>query len=426
MNNKELLARRHKVLGKHSPLFYDEPLQLVRGEGVWVWDSGGKRYLDVYNNVPHVGHCHPRVVEALTRQASTLNTHTRYLHENIVNYAERLTAKFDDSLSTAMLVCTGSEANEQALRMARQHTGKQGIIVTDCAYHGNTEAVGELGTAFMPEASLTRRVKGVPIADTYKGLPGVPAQNLADAYADAVKAAIDAFEEEGVGLAGILVCPDFANEGLVNLPPGYLAKVAAHVRAAGGLFIADEVQGGFGRTGKQWWSHQGEGVVPDIVTLGKPMGNGHPLAGVIASADLVDQFGGWGMYFNTFGGNPVSCAVGMAVLDVLEEEQLLDNAVQVGGFVARGLRELQSRYDIIGDVRDKGMFFAMELVTDRDSKTPATEASGRFINMMCERGVLISRIGRDNNILKLRPPMPFGRDHAELLLETLDQCFAAL
>jgi len=426
MNNKELLARRYKFLGKHSPLFYDKPLQMVRGEGVWVWDSSGKRYLDVYNNVPHVGHCHPRVVEALTSQASTLNTHTRYLHENIVNYAERLTAKFDDSLSTAMFVCTGSEANEQALRIARQHTGKQGIIVTDCSYHGNTEAVSELGTAFMPEAATTKRVKGVPIADSYRGIEGVAAENLADAYADSVKGAIDAFEQEGVGFAGMLICPDFANEGLVNLPPGYLEKAVAHVRAAGGLFIADEVQGGFGRTGNQWWSHQAENVVPDIVTLGKPMGNGHPLAGVIARADLIDEFGEWGMYFNTFGGNPVSCAVGMAVLDVLEEEKLLDNAVQVGGFVAAGLREMQSRYDIIGDVRDKGMFFAMELVQDHDTKAPATEVSGRFINMMCERGVLISRIGKHDNILKLRPPMPFSKDNAQQLLETLDECFAAL
>ena len=426
MNNKELLARRYKFLGKHSPLFYDKPLQMVRGEGVWVWDSSGKRYLDVYNNVPHVGHCHPRVVEALTSQASTLNTHTRYLHENIVNYAERLTAKFDDSLSTAMFVCTGSEANELALRIARQHTGKQGIIVTDCSYHGNTEAVSELGTAFMPEAATTKRVKGVPIADSYRGIEGVAAENLADAYADSVKGAIDAFEQEGVGFAGMLICPDFANEGLVNLPPGYLEKAVAHVRAAGGLFIADEVQGGFGRTGNQWWSHQAENVVPDIVTLGKPMGNGHPLAGVIARADLIDEFGEWGMYFNTFGGNPVSCAVGMAVLDVLEEEKLLDNAVQVGGFVAAGLREMQSRYDIIGDVRDKGMFFAMELVQDHDTKAPATEVSGRFINMMCERGVLISRIGKHDNILKLRPPMPFSKDNAQQLLETLDECFAAL
>lgn len=426
MSNNNLLARRYAVLGKHSPLFYDQPLELVRGEGVWVYDADGKRYLDVYNNVPHVGHCHPRVVEALHAQASTLNTHTRYLHDNVVSYAERLTAKFDDSLSMAMFTCTGSEANELALRMARHHTGGQGIIVTDCAYHGNTEAVAELGTAFMPEASTSKRVRSIPIPDSYRGLEGVAAEGLADAYADAVKAAIDGFIADGIGFAGMLICPDFANEGLLNVPAGFITKAMAHVRAAGGLYIADEVQGGFGRTGKYWWSHEWEGVIPDIVTLGKPMGNGHPIAGVVARADLIDEFGEWAMYFNTFAGNPVSCAVGMTVLDILEQEQLLDNAVQVGAYIAEGLRELQGRYDIIGDVRDKGMFFGMELVQDRATKAPATDESQRLINAMCERGVLISRIGRFDNILKLRPPMPFNRDNAQQLLSTLDDCFKAL
>ncbi len=426
MDNDTLLARRFKVLGKHSPLFYDKPLQLVRGEGVWVYDADGKRYLDVYNNVPHVGHCHPRVVQALQTQAAVLNTHTRYLHEHVVKYAERLTAKFDDSLAMAMFTCTGSEANELALRMARQHTGAQGIIVTDCAYHGNTEAVAELGTAFMPEAMACRRIRSVPIPDSYRGLEGVAADDLADAYADAVKTAIDSLAADGIGLAGMLICPDFANEGLLNVPPGFIARAMAHVSAAGGLYIADEVQGGFGRTGRYWWSHEWEGVIPDIVTLGKPMGNGHPLAGVVARADLIDEFGEWGMYFNTFAGNPVSCAVGMAVLDVLEEERLLDNAVQVGSLVADGLRGLQGKYDIIGDVRDKGLFFALELVEDRNAKSPATDAANRLINAMCERGVLISRIGRFDNILKLRPPMPFSRDNAQLLLATLDDALAAL
>ena len=421
-----LLARRFKVLGKHSPLFYDRPLQLVRGEGVWVYDIEGKRYLDAYNNVPHVGHCHPRVVQALKTQASTLNTHTRYLHENIVQYAERLTAKFDDTLSTVMFTCTGSEANELALRMARLHTGEQGIIVTDYAYHGNTEAVAELGTAFMPEASSAQRVRSIPIPDSYRGLKGVDADALADSFADSVTDAIESLAKDGIGLAGMLICPDFANEGLVNAPSGFVEKAMVRVHAAGGLYIADEVQGGFGRTGQHWWSHEAEGAVPDIVTLGKPMGNGHPLAGVVARTDLVDEFGEWGLYFNTFAGNPVSCAVGMAVLDVLEEEQLLDNAVQVGNLVADGLRELQGRYDIIGDVRHKGLFFALELVEDRTTKSPATNAAKRLVNGMCERGVLISRVGRFDNILKLRPPMPFSRDNAELLVSTLNDCLMAL
>ena len=421
-----LLERRFHALGRWSPLFYRQPLHLVRGESVWLWDADGRKYLDVYNNVPCVGHCHPRVVEAIARQAATLNIHTRYLHETIVEYAERLTAKFDDSLDMAMLACTGSEANEIALRMARHHTGKQGIIVTDFAYHGNTEAVSELGTGFMPEAQTTRRVKTFPIPDSYNALDGLSGLSLADAYAARIKAAIDDFEAEGTGFAGILICPAFANEGLVDVPAGFMEKAIGHVRAAGGLYIADEVQGGFGRTGHQWWSHQAEGVIPDIVTLGKPMGNGHPISGVVTRPDLIDEFGQWGMYFNTFGGNPVSCAAAMAVLDVLEEENLLESAVRVGAHVAEGLRNLQHDHECIGDVRDKGLFFAVELVTDRETRAPATELAGKLINLMRDKGVLISRIGRHDNILKMRPPMSFATEHAVLLLATLADCFKEL
>jgi 4-aminobutyrate aminotransferase-like enzyme len=424
--NSELLERRYRVLGKSSPLFYDEPLELVRGEGVWVFDADGRRFLDVYNNVPCVGHCHPRVVEALSKQAATFNSHTRYLHENIVEYAERLTAKFDASLDMAMLTCTGSEANEVALRMARQHTGAQGIIVTNCGYHGNTEAVSELGLGFMPEAKTTRRVLGFSPPCSYRGVDGVTAAQLEDHYVAEVERAIATFQERGIGVAGILFCPDFANEGLVEPAGNFVAKAVERVRAAGGLFIADEVQGGFGRTGRHWWSHQWYGVTPDIVTLGKPMGNGFPLAGVVARAGLVEAFGEWGMYFNTFAGSPVACAVGMAVLDVLEEENLLENAVATGAHIAEGLRGLQDRHEIIGDVRDKGLFFAVELVTDRESKRPATEEAKRLVNAMCEKGVLISRIGPYDNILKMRPPMPFASEHADILLQNLDDCLGAL
>jgi len=422
--NPTLLARRHKVLGSHSPLFYDQPLHLVRGEGVWLYDADGRRYLDVYNNVPHVGHCHPHVVEALTTQASTLNTHTRYLHDNIVDYAERLTATFDDPLSMAMFTCTGSEANELALRMARHCTGGSGIIVTDFAYHGNTEAVAELGTAFMAEAKNSRRVKSIPIPDSYRALNDLSGTDLAEAYAAEVQKAIEAFQAEGIKLAGMLLCPDFANEGLLNVPSGFLEKAVALVRDAGGVFIADEVQAGFGRSGKHMWAHQHYNLVPDIVTMGKPMGNGHPLAGVVARADLIEEFGAVSMYFNTFGGNPVSCAVGMAVLDVLEQEQLLANALNTGAYVTQGLKTLQEKYPVIGDVRDLGMFFAVELVSDRQAKTPAADIARRVVNAMCEQGVLISKIGRFDNILKLRPPMPFQPEHADLLLATLDETLA--
>jgi 4-aminobutyrate aminotransferase-like enzyme len=426
MSQETLLERRYRLLGHHSPLFYQQPLHLVRGEGVWVWDADGRRYLDVYNNVPHVGHCHTHVVQAIARQAATLNLHTRYLHNNILDYVERLTATFDASLSMAMLACSGSEANEIALRMARHHSGAQGIIVTDLAYHGNTEAVAETGIAFMPEAKTTRRVRAFTAPDSYRGRDGASGAALAALYVAEVQAAIDAFVAEGIGVAGLLICPEFANEGLLDAPAGFVEAAVARVRAAGGLFIADEVQGGFGRTGRHWWSHQAYGVTPDIVTMGKPMGNGHPVSALVARAELIEQFGAWGMYFNTFAGNPVSCAAASAVLDVLEQESLLGNAITVGAYVTDGLKRLQQKHAIIGDVRAKGMFFALELVSDRSSKEPAGAAAGRLINMMRDEGVLISRLGRYDNVLKLRPPMPFAREHADLLLGTLDHCLEKL
>lgn len=426
MNHEDLLARRYRLLGKHSPLFYDKPLHLVRGKGVWLFDANGKRYLDAYNNVPVVGHCNPQVLEALTRQASTLNIHTRYLHDNIVNYAERLTATFDDTLSMAMFACTGSEANEIALRMARHCTGGMGIIVTDFAYHGNTTAIAELGTGFMPEASNAKNVRAIPIPDSYRGLHGLQGTALAQAYADEVQQAIDSFAAAGIQLAGILVCPEFANEGLLNVPPGFMEMAVERVRRAGGLYIADEVQGGFARTGTHMWSHQWDQVTPDIVTLGKPMGNGHPISGVIARAELINEFGRTAMYFNTFGGNPVSCAVGLAVLDEIEHNNLLEQVTQVGSYVASGLRKLQEKYELIGEVRDRGLFFGLELVTDRQTKEPAGAEAKRLVNAMRDRGVLISKIGRFDNILKIRPPLVFNREHGDFLLATLDDALASL
>jgi 4-aminobutyrate aminotransferase-like enzyme len=281
-------------------------------------DADGKRYLDAYNNVPHVGHCHPRVVAALSRQASILNTHTRYLDENVVAYAERLTSLFDRELSMVMFCCTGSEANELALRIARDCSGGMGIISTAWAYHGNTAAVMQVSSLVTPEDKRGPYVRTVPVMDPYRDRAGRGDEELATAYANDVKRAIDSFTAAGVRFAGLLFCTVFSSEGLPTVPPGFMAKALAHVHAAGGFFIADEVQGGFGRLGSHMWGHQALGVVPDIVTLGKPMGNGHPLAAVVARRDLVNEFAGRNMYFSTFGGNPVSAAVGTAVLDVLE------------------------------------------------------------------------------------------------------------
>ena len=426
MGIESLLERRYRVMGRNSPLFYDKPLQLVRGEGVWVYDAEGKRYLDAYNNVPHVGHCHPRVIAALSRQAATLNTHTRYLDENVVAYAERLTALFDRQLSMAVFCCTGSEANELALRIARDCSGGLGIIATAWAYHGNTAAVMQVSSLFTPEDKRGPNVRTVPVMDPYRDRAGRSDEALATAYADEVKRAIDEFAAAGIRFAGLLYCTAFSSEGLPTVPAGFMAKALAHVHAAGGLFIADEVQAGFGRLGSHMWGHQKLGVVPDIVTLGKPMGNGHPLAGLIARPELISAFTERNMYFNTFAGNPVSAAVGTAVLDVLEDEHLLENALSVGDYTLTRLSQLAERHSLIGDVRGSGLFFAVELVTDRRSKTPATAETKRLVNQMRERGVLISRIGMHDNILKIRPPMPFSRQNADLLVDTLDEVLAAL
>jgi 4-aminobutyrate aminotransferase-like enzyme len=425
VDTQSLLQRRYRVMGPNSPLFYDKPLHLVRGEGVWVFDADGNRYLDAYNNVPHVGHSHPHVVAALGRQAAVLNTHTRYLDENIVSYAERLTALFDPTLSMAAFCCTGSEANELALRIARDCSGGQGILSTAWAYHGNTAAVMQVSSLFTPAEQRGPYVRTVPVMDPYRDRAGRSDEALASAYADDVRRAIEEFAAAGIRFAGLIFCTAFSSEGLPTVPQGFMAKAVAHVHAAGGYFIADEVQGGFGRLGSHLWGHQKLQVIPDIVTLGKPMGNGHPLAGVVTRPELLNAFTERNMYFNTFGGNPVSAAVGNAVLDVLEDERLVENAAAVGSYTLGRLQGLAGRHDLIGDVRGAGLFFAVELVSDRRTKAPATAQTKRLVNRMRERGVLISRIGMHDNILKIRPPMPFSRQHADLLVSTLDEALAS-
>ena len=427
MPDQDLLQRRYRVLGKRAPLFYDEPLHLVRGEGVWLYDANGRRYLDAYNNVPHVGHCHPRVSDAIAKQASQLNTSTRYLHENIVAYGERLVSTFDASLPMVMFCCTGSEANELALRMARECTGNMGIICTAHSYHGNTAAVVQISSFLSTEEQRGRYVRTIPVIDPYRERGDLSEDELATRYADEVQKAIDSFAADGVGVAGILLCSGLSCEGLPDVPAGYLARAVEKVRRAGGVYISDEVQGGFARFGSHFWGHQKLGVTPDIVTMGKPMGNGHPLAGVVARRELMEDFSERNpMYFNTFAGNPVSCAAGMAVLDVIADEGLQENAQTVGRYVLAALRELAAKHAVIGDVRGSGLFFAVEMVEDRAAKTPAGGVARRVVNAMRERGVLISRIGVHDNILKIRPPMPFSIAHANQLIDTLDTVLGSL
>ena len=418
-----MIARRKNVLGSAYKLFYDEPVHIVRGEGVWLYDSDGRKFLDMYNNVPHVGHCHPHVVEALTRQIRTLNTHTRYLHGGVLEYAERLTGKFADELDTVMFSCTGSEANELALRIARACTGGTGLIVTDYAYHGNTKAIFEISTEDIAPEDIPDFVVTVPSPDTYRGM--YRDAGAAEKYASHIDTAIETLQSRGIKPAAFVIDTIVSSAGIVTPPAGYLRKAADRIRAAGGLFVADEVQPGFGRMGTHFWGYEADDLVPDIVTMGKPMGNGHPMAATVTRAELIDQFSERVHYFNTFGGSPVSCAAGMAVLQVIEKEQLQQNALTVGQYLTDGLNDMATRHEAIGDVRGSGFFKSVELVTDRESRAPATELAARVINGLRERQVLAGRIGKDGNILKLRPPMVFTQENADHFLNTLDDVFSA-
>jgi len=418
--SEDLLARRARLLGPNMSTFYEDPVHMVRGQGVHVWDADGRQYLDCYNNVPHVGHCHPRVVEAICTQAATLNTHTRYLHEGILDYVEALTATFDAPFDTALMCCTGSEANDVALRMAQALTGKTGVIATDHTYHGNTTAVHQLSRSNPPPGGYWDSVGFVPAPDSYRPLGGEGGMAHAHAFAAAVQAQIDALEAKGCGFSTLILCPFFANEGFPDLPRGWLDPTVAVVRRAGGVIIADEVQPGFGRLGSHFWGHQRMGFTPDIVTMGKPMANGHPVAAVVAPGDTMRAFRERFRYFNTFGGNPVSCAAAMATLQVVQDEGLQANALDVGAYAKQGLVELAGRHDAIGDVRGAGLFFGAEMVLERATKAPATAYVKALANGMRRRGVLLNFLGVHYNVLKMRPPMPFSRENVDQMIETLD------
>ncbi|MEM6939927.1 MAG: aminotransferase class III-fold pyridoxal phosphate-dependent enzyme [Pseudomonadota bacterium] len=421
---EDLLRARDRLLGPNVSTFYEEPIHLVKGEGVWLWDADGRQYLDCYNNVPHVGHCHPKVVEAICKQAATLNTHTRYLHEGILRYVEKLTATFAAPLKTAIMTCTGSEANDIALRMAEAVTGKRGVIATDHTYHGNTTAVAQLSMTNRPGTGDASHVRHVPAPDSYRPLGGQQGQAHAQAFAAALERQIEDLEASGIGFSCLIICPFFANEGFPDLHHGFLDPALAVVRKAGGIVIADEVQPGFGRLGSHMWGHERIGLAPDIVTLGKPMANGHPVAAVVTSADIIAAFRQSFRYFNTFGGNPVSCAAAEAVLDVLEEEGLVAQAADVGDYAKAGLRQLATRHACIGDVRGAGLFFGAEMVLDQETKQPATSFTKRIANEMRQEGILMNFLGIHYNTLKIRPSMQFTRAHVDQLIDTLDRVLA--
>lgn len=423
MNTPELMERRRALLGPNVSTFYQRPVHIVKGEDVWLWDADGRRYLDCYNNVPHVGHCNPRVVDAICAQTRELNVHSRYLHENLVNYAEKLTATFGDGLSNALLTCTGSEANDIALRMAEAMTGKRGVIATDATYHGNTSLVSQLSTANTPTYGygLDQYVRHVEAPDSLRidDLEGFR-------FAAKVQEQIDALERSGIGFAALIVCPLFLNEGFPSQASGWLRPTEKVVREAGGLLICDEVQSGFARSGSHFWAHQKQGVTPDVVTMGKPMGNGYPVAGLVTRPKVMERFRGSYRYFNTFGGNPVACAAAMAVLKEIEQRNLMANAAKIGALAAEALTELSRKYGVIGDVRQSGMVFGVEFLKDKNTREPASGFADQVVEAMRDRGVLLSKLGRHKNTLKIRPPMTFSEEHLGLLVQTLDDVLAGL
>lgn len=420
-SEKGLMERREKVLGSAYRVFYERPLHIVRGEGVWLFDARGQAYLDAYNNVALVGHCHPRVVTALTAQAATLNTHTRYLHELVLEYAEKLLAEFPDDLTRVMFSCTGSEANELALRIATACTGHRGVIASSYAYHGNTTTIAQLSPSYASAEIAADWVELIPPPNTFRA----DSEEQARAhFLDAVDEAVVRLNDRGFKPAALLLDAGFTSDGMFMAPAGTIKAAAEIVRQAGGLYIADEVQTGFARLGSVMWGFERDNVTPDIVTLGKPIGNGHPLAATVTRSDLLDAFAEKTRYFNTFGGNPVSAAVGLRVLDVFSSEELAANSLNTGHYLHKGLGELASHFEVVADVRGSGLFAGVELVTDQESQTPNGALAAQVVNHLRENGVLISMIGPEANILKIRPPLPFQRKHVDQLLGALAACLS--
>jgi 4-aminobutyrate aminotransferase-like enzyme len=405
-----ILARRARVLAPTYRLFYEQPLELVRAEGVWMYDAQGRRYLDAYNNVPVVGHCQPAVVEAITRQARTLNTHTRYLAELPLKLGEELLATMPSELGNVVYTCTGSEANDLAVRVSKAVTGGTGFIITDFSYHGVTDVLSGMS----PE-------DGGPLGPGVYAVPSPAAAGGPEAFAAHVGECLERMRHDGVSLAALLVDTIFSSDGVFADPKGFLAEAVRHVQTAGGLFIADEVQPGFGRLGETMWGFQRHGVVPDLVTMGKPMGNGHPVAAVAARADIFARFAKRRHYFNTFGGNSVSCAAALAVLEVIRQGNLLENARRTGAHLLRGLHALAQRNPGIAEVRGAGLFLGVELRANPVSGLSGGAEAKRVVNGMCRRGVLIGSTGRNADVLKIRSPLVLEIGHADLLLGALEQ-----
>jgi len=415
-----LIEQRDRLLGPAYRLMYQKPLHFVRGEGVWLYDADGRAYLDTYNNVVSLGHCHPDVVEAITRQVATLCTNTRYLHETILELADGLLSTVEGDLSHMMLTGSGSEANDLAYRIAQVRTGGTGVIITETAYHGITDAVSKFSPTLGEGVSLGAHVRTVPAPATYRSGP-----NVAGRFTRDVEKAIADMKRHGIRPAMLIVDSIFTSDGILPEEPGFLKGAVEAIRRAGGIFVADEVQPGFGRTGSHMWGFQRHGIDPDIVTLGKPMGNGQPIAGLLTRHDVVEEFGNKSRYFNTFAGNAVSCAAAAAVLMVIRRDRIMDNARDVGAYLLGKVEALRARHDCLGNVRGAGLFVAADIVADRETRASDRDRTTRVVNAMRDNGVLISACGADHNILKIRPPLIFSRENVDLFVDVLDKALEA-
>ena len=407
-----LVERRRRTFGPTSMLFYKRPLNVVRAEGVWLYEADGTRVLDAYNNVPSIGHCHPAVVAAVARQISLLNIHTRYLYDGVYTYAERLLATMPAEISNIVFTCTGSESADFALRAARGLTGGTGFIVTANAYHGNTLAVTEVSPSSASAEPRPPNIAVIPAPDTYRwgvaGLGACVCRPCPGCHRRAEVARDQACRVDGG--------QHLFSDGVYPGASGFLKQAVDAVRAAGGLYIADEVQPGFGRTGGHMWGFERHDVVPDIVIMGKPMGNGFPMGGVAIKPDLLADFGARAGYFNTFGGNPVAAAAGLAVWEALQSEGLQENAEETGTYLREGISALSRETGEIGDVRSAGLYLGVECVAGDGTKSPNPTLADQIVNAMRERGVLIGTAGIHGNILKIRPPLAFRREHADIFL----------
>jgi len=419
----ETLALRKSLLGKNLSISYRRPLKIVRGRMQYLYDDTGRAYLDAYNNVPLVGHSHPRVVRAVQEQLAVLNTNTRYLHDNVNRYAERLTRYMPAPLRVCYFVNSGSEANELALRLARVHTRQEDVIVLEHAYHGHTSTLIDISPyKFDGPGGRGRKpwVHVAPIADDYRGLYRRGDADAGKKYARHIAEILERLRTEGRGAAAFIAETLPSVAGQIVFPPDYLAEVYRYVRAAGGVCIADEVQVGFGRLGTHFWGFETQGVTPDIVVLGKPIGNGFPLAAVVTTPEIAASFDNGMEFFSTFGGNPVAAAAGLAVLDVLEEEHLPANALRVGNHLSAGLRSLQERHTLVGDVRGSGLFLGVDFVYDPATREPAPDQASYIVNRLRDRGILTGTDGPHHNVIKLRPPLVFSEADANLFVSTLD------